>query len=195
VVATPTSETPTTTREQPAQRTTPEQPVQETTPEPTTTPQKTPESSHIVRWENPQPEELGQESADLAPGTRFELVLTEDYVTDMTQEYLSQVDSLPVDISNITVDFTADQIKANGQVPAGFLKLAVTATGHWKAVDCEFQAEIVDLRIGGQKAPASLREQADRAVQSALEASTNLAACFTAIEIDDTTLTVKGYRE
>lgn len=148
-----------------------------------------------VILQDPSPEEMTDMAYNLAPGTRFTLILTEQYVTDMARTYINEVEDLPIAVQDVTVDFTSEQVLVSAKVPLGFFNVEVVAAGLWRAAACAFEAEVIDVTIAGQSAPASLREQIDPALDSALQASQNLAACFTAVELSDDRVTVRGYRE
>ena len=130
----------------------------------------------------------------LPEGIEFELTATENYVNALVLEYLDDVPEMPIEIMDLTVDFVPDQVVATAIIPLGFLRVEVEATALWRAKDCAFEAEILDVSIGGQPAPATLREQVDPLLKDALEASTGIQACFTDVEITETALTIRGYK-
>ena len=141
------------------------------------------------------PKEIDAAFKALPSGGSFELALSEDYVNTLALEYLDKATDLPIDISDIVVDFVPDRVEVSAILPLGFFRVEVTATGHWRALNCRFEAEIVDVLIAGQAAPASLREQIDPMLKKALEASASAPVCFTQVEISDDLLRINGYKE
>ncbi|NLS76246.1 MAG: hypothetical protein GXY76_03200 [Chloroflexi bacterium] len=163
----------------------------QTVPQPTAAP-KTPET---LTLRDPKLEDVPGLFEDLDVGAKFELVLTEDYVTQQALAYLDSATDLPMEIQDVAVKFDDEIVTINALIPLGFLRVDVQARGRWWAKDCQFQAEIIDLKIGGGAAPASLREQIEPWLIDGLKASTSLPACFTEVAIGDGELTVRGYKK
>lgn len=156
---------------------------------PTTT---LPEKIELV---DPELEDLDAAFAALPSGGSFKLSLSEDYVNMLALEYLDGATNLPVDISYIEVNFVPGRVEASAILPLGFFRVEVTATGLWRAVDCKFEAEIIDVEIAGQAAPASLREQIDPLIKQGIEAAAKAPVCFTQVETTDDLLVISGYKE
>ena len=144
---------------------------------------------------DPSPNEIDAAFRALSPGAGFVLRLNEDYVNKLALEYLDTASDLPIDVSDILVDFISDQVEVSAIIPFGFFRVEVTATGHWRAVNCKFEAEILDVLIAGQDAPASLREQIDPMLKEALEVSASAPVCFSQVEITGDMLVISGHKE
>ena len=167
-----------------------------TAPEPTQSPTQPPATKpQAISLTDPSLETLNDAVLGLATGGTFDLILTEAYVTNMALAYLDSAEELPLEISDVQVNFAPEQVKVSAKVPISIFSVEVVATGTWRAVDCQFEAEIVDVLIAGAAAPASIREQVEPLLQNALQASANLSACFTSVEISDDSLTISGYKQ
>ena len=144
---------------------------------------------------NPPWEGLESAFDELSPGGEFRLIFEEAYVNSLILEHMDDIPDLPLELTDLWVDFVPDQIILSATVPLGFLRVEVTATGYWRAVDCQFEAEITDLRLGGQTAPASLREQIEPLLRDGLEFSQQAPGCFTQVEITQDVLIITGYKK
>jgi hypothetical protein len=171
-------------------------PTKQATPTPTAPPfTATPKAPETLTLRDPKLEDVPGLFEDLDVGAKFELVLTDGYVTKQALDYLDSATDLPMDIQDVAVKFDDEVVTINALLPLGFLRVDVQARGRWWAKDCQFQAEIIDLKIGGGAAPASLRQQIEPWLIDGLKASTSLPACFTEVAIGDGTLTVRGYKK
>ena len=155
----------------------------------------TPTTPKTLTLKDPKLEDVPGIFEGLEVEAKFELILTDDYVTQQALAYLDSAPDLPLEIKDIEVVFDDGVVTINALIPLGFLRVDVTARGRWWAADCQFQAEIIDLKIGGGTAPASLREQIEPLLKDGLKASTTLPACFTDVAIGDGMLTVQGYKK
>lgn len=166
---------------------------------PTTTPTSTPtqtatKAPGMLRLDRPSFAQLQQALTDLEPGDRFQIVLDDKGVTEEAATYLQDAE-MPLTVRDLRIMFEPGQIKVTAQVPLGFFNIGASATGVWRAVDCAFEARLVDLRVAGQPAPATLRDQVADALASGLAALADTPVCFTDVILRSGEVEITGYRK
>jgi len=102
---------------------------------------------------------------------------------------------MPLTVNDLKIMFEPGQVKLTAQVPLGFFSVGASATGVWRAVDCAFEATLVDLRVAGQPAPATLRDQVADALASGLAALADAPVCFTDVVLRHGEVEITGYRK
>ncbi len=166
-------------------------PTAMSTPTPTQTATRAP---GLLRLDRPSFSQLQEALTDLEPGDRFQLVLDDKTVTTEAATYLQDVE-MPLTVRDLKITFEPGQVKLTAQVPLGFFNVGASATGVWRAVDCAFEAALVDLRVAGQPAPATLRDQVADALASGLATLAEAPVCFTDVILRNGEVEIIGYRE
>jgi len=171
VIATPTLAPPTAT------------PTATSSPTPTPTPTATPTPAPAL---SPAPTvtPTPTQEAGIYPGAPFELVLTEQEVTDTVNQRLATQPDSP--LRDVYIRFESGSVVAGGKVRMGlFLTLDVEVVAVIQVVDGKPIPEIVDVRVGGKPAPAPLRSQLQKMADPYLQrwADANLAVTVEKVEI------------
>lgn len=143
---------------------------------------------------DPPLDEISPILSELPTNGQFRILLHEQYITAQAASYIATAQDLPVQISDILVTFTPGVIEFSGRVPLGFLRVEIFGRGTWRAESCRFVAEIVEVRIAGQPAPATLRDQMSKLLQDALSNMANAPVCFTQVELRRGEAELSGYR-
>lgn len=144
---------------------------------------------------DPPLDELSPTLSKLPTNGQFSVLLHEQYVSAQAAAYIAAAKDLPVQISDVLVNFTPGVIEISGRAPLGFLRVEVLGRGTWRAEACRFVAEINEVRIAGQPAPATLRDQISKLLQDALGNIANAPVCFTQVEIRRGEVEISGYRK
>jgi hypothetical protein len=144
---------------------------------------------------DPPLDDLSPTLAKLPLNGQFTVLLHEQYVSAQAAAYIAAAQDLPVQISDVLVTFAPGAIEISGRAPLGFLRVEVLGRGTWRAESCRFIAEITEVRIAGQPAPASLRDQMSKLLQDALSNIANAPVCFTQVEIRRGEVEISGYRK
>jgi len=166
-------------------------PTAMSTPTPTQTATRAP---GLLRLDRPSFAQLQAALTDLEAGDRFQIVLDDKRVTAEAAAALQEVE-MPLTINDLKVMFEPGQVKLTAQVPLGFFSVGASATGVWRAVDCAFEARLVELRVAGQPAPATLRDQVADALASGLAALSDAPVCFTDVILRNGEVEIAGYRK
>lgn len=117
-------------------------------------------------------------------GAPFELVLTEQEVTDLANKRLATQPDSP--LSNVYIRFESGSVIAGGKVQMGlFLTLDVEVTAVIRVENGKPIPEIVEMRVGGKPATGPLRSQLQRMADPYLKrwADANLAVTVEQVEI------------
>lgn len=149
------------------------------TPTPTATPTPVPALSPTL---TATPTPTGE--SGIYPGAPFELVLTEQEVTDLANKRLAAQPDSP--LSDVYVRFESGLVIAGGKVRLGlFLTLDVEVTAVIRVENGKPIPEIVDVRVGGKPAPGPLRAQLQKMADPYLKrwADANLAVTVEKVEI------------
>jgi len=144
---------------------------------------------------DPPLDELSPTLNKLPANGQFRLLLHEQYVSAQAAAYIADAKDLPVQISDVLVNFVPGAIEISGRAPLGFLRVEVFGRGAWRAESCRFVADITEVRIAGQPAPATLRDQIGKLLQDALSSLANAPVCFTQVEIRRGEVEISGYRK
>jgi hypothetical protein len=144
---------------------------------------------------DPPLDKLSSILTELPTNGQFRVTLHEQYVSEQAAGYIAAAQDLPVQINDVLVTLSPGAIEISGRAPFGFLRVEVLGRGAWRAESCRFVAEIVEVRIAGQPAPASLRDQMGKLLQDALSNIANAPVCFTRVEIRRGEVEISGYRK
>ena len=144
---------------------------------------------------DPPLDELSPILSKLPANGQFRMLLHEQYVTAQAAAYIAAAKDLPVQINDVLVNFVPGAIEISGRAPLGFLRVEVFGRGTWRAESCRFVADIAEVRIAGQPAPATLRDQLSKLLQDALSNLANAPVCFTQVEIRRGEVEISGYRK
>jgi len=149
----------------------------------------------VLRLVDPPLDGLPSTLSGMPSGRRFQILLHEKYLTEQASAYIESASELPIEIRDIMVSFSPGQVNVSGRVPLGFLRVELWVRGVWRAVSCRFEAEIVEAHVGGQPAPAALRQQAAKSLEDALKSIADAPVCFTSVEIRQGEVEISGYKK
>ena len=163
---------------------------------PKTAPAATPTAATgVLKLVDPPLDSVSPALGKLVANQRFQVLLHEKYVTEQASAYIESASELPIEVRDILISFTPGQVDVSGRVPLGLLRVELFVRGVWRAASCRFEAETVEVRVAGQAAPASLRQQVAKALEDALKSIAEAPVCFTSVEIRQGEVEISGYKK
>lgn len=143
-------------------------------------------------------EALVERLGGVPAGQRIVLVIHDDHFTEELATYLA---TKPQAIyRDIDVRFSAGQVEVQGRIRVLGVWMPATAWGNLLAQDCQVEATITDLSVGGSLTPAFVREQARKLIYGELEKALDelfktLPICLESIEVLEGVAIAEGAKQ